>query len=179
MTELHHLRTQAEVVRFVEHVRLFCRLLEVEPGNRQDWMLTLLTTLADLYAAAHHLAVPDNDLASDFPEETFDPTPGELQAVRQRVGRVLGEDNLYWCTLNVRLAPTGPERGDSLGVGDLTDDLADIYRDLRPGLRAWDANVDAYLPDIIFGWKEPLFASHWGMHAVDALRALHSLVYEC
>ena len=61
--------------------------------------------------------------------------------------------------------------------GSLADDLADIYADVKPGIRAWDSEEDSYLEGIAFGWKTPLFGSHWGVHAVSAMRALHPIAY--
>jgi hypothetical protein len=62
-------------------------------------------------------------------------------------------------------------------MGDLADDLADIYRDIKPGLRAWDTEEEGYLDEVVFDWKLPHFGSHWGIHAVGAMRALHPLVF--
>jgi Domain of unknown function (DUF5063) len=54
-------------------------------------------------------------------------------------------------------------------AGSLSDDLLDVYRDLRRGLTLWDSHHDA---GAIWEWKFH-FDGHWGDHAVDALRALH------
>lgn len=53
-------------------------------------------------------------------------------------------------------------------TGSLSDDLLDVYRDLRRGLAHYDAgHVDV----AIWEWRFH-FDHHWGNHAVDALRAL-------
>lgn len=54
-------------------------------------------------------------------------------------------------------------------AGYLSDDLLDVYRDVRRGLALWESRHDA---DAIWEWRFS-FESHWGDHAVDALRALH------
>lgn len=54
-------------------------------------------------------------------------------------------------------------------AGDLCDDLADIYRDLKDGLMIFDRGND---PLAVFQWA-PSFGFHWGRHATGALRALH------
>ena len=56
-------------------------------------------------------------------------------------------------------------------VGDLTDDLLDIYRDLRRGLDI--LNERDSLGDAVLEWN--VHFTHWGHHAVDALCALHHL----
>jgi hypothetical protein len=54
-------------------------------------------------------------------------------------------------------------------VGSLSDDLADIYRDVVTGLRAYDRGDRA---GAVWEWRFNLHA-HWGAHATGAMRALH------
>ena len=54
-------------------------------------------------------------------------------------------------------------------AGSLSDDLLDVYRDVRRGLWLWENSAIA---DAVWEWRFS-FESHWGDHAVDALRALH------
>lgn len=53
--------------------------------------------------------------------------------------------------------------------GSLSDDVCDVYLDLRRGLWLWDAGRT---DDAIWEWRFH-FEHHWGDHAIDALRALH------
>lgn len=55
-------------------------------------------------------------------------------------------------------------------VGDLADDLADIYRDLKENLDLYDAGHQA---EALWEWKQS-FRIHWGRHAVAAIHALHA-----
>jgi hypothetical protein len=54
-------------------------------------------------------------------------------------------------------------------AGSLSDDLLDVYRDLRRGLALWEAGKDG---GAVWEWRFH-FDAHWGNHATDALRALH------
>ncbi|MFP8780490.1 DUF5063 domain-containing protein [Hydrogenophaga sp. RWCD_12] len=54
-------------------------------------------------------------------------------------------------------------------VGDVADDLADIYKDLVDGLWLLE---HGHAVAAVWTWKLT-FDSHWGRHAVSALRALH------
>ncbi|WP_255988681.1 DUF5063 domain-containing protein [Chitinolyticbacter albus] len=59
---------------------------------------------------------------------------------------------------------------DSLpGVGDVADDLADIWRDLRGGLAL---HQKGNRPAAAWAWRNS-FHTHWGRHATSALYALH------
>ena len=54
-------------------------------------------------------------------------------------------------------------------VGSISDDLADIYRDVVTGLRAYRRGDRA---GAVWEWSFGLH-SHWGAHATGAIRALH------
>jgi hypothetical protein len=55
------------------------------------------------------------------------------------------------------------------GIGSVSDDLADIYRDVATGLRAYERGDRA---GAVWEWSFGLH-SHWGAHATGAMRALH------
>jgi hypothetical protein len=54
-------------------------------------------------------------------------------------------------------------------MGDLCDDLVDIYADLRCGIEACEAG---HVQAAVFWWRTS-FGVHWGQHLTSALRALH------
>jgi Domain of unknown function (DUF5063) len=58
----------------------------------------------------------------------------------------------------------------STSLGDVADDLADIYRDLKAGLWLYE---QGYELEADYEWKFN-FNVHWGIHAVNAMNALHS-----
>ena len=58
---------------------------------------------------------------------------------------------------------------DAAVVGNISDDLADIYRDVVTGLRAYRRGDRA---GAVWEWSFGLH-SHWGAHATAAIRALH------
>lgn len=62
------------------------------------------------------------------------------------------------------------EGAEEVSLGSLADDLADIWRDLRAGLDALEGG--SQWQDVAWEWRFGL-QTHWGRHAVEALRALH------
>jgi hypothetical protein len=62
-----------------------------------------------------------------------------------------------------------PVSAQSPVVGDLADDLADIYGEVMAGLRAYEAGDRA---NAIWEWGFG-FIHHGGEHATSAIRALH------
>ncbi len=58
---------------------------------------------------------------------------------------------------------------DAPVIGSVSDDLADIYRNVLTGLRAYKHGDRAAA---VWEWSFSLH-SHWGAHATGAMRALH------
>jgi hypothetical protein len=65
---------------------------------------------------------------------------------------------------NPVLVPT-----DETVTGNIADDLADIYFDLKQGLLYMD---DGHPFQAVFHWTF-MYGVHWGRHATTALRVLH------
>lgn len=168
-----NLRKDTQVSRFVKAAKEFCSLLESHPKDSETWVGKILTTLADLYASAHHL--PEIDFDNEVLKEgTFEVSDEEWKQVFHLVGTILGGQRYYRAYFD----PSEPlSSKDKPLVADLADDLADIYRDLKCGLRAWDTGNDSLLPEIIDNWKNPLFAPHWGPHVLSAMRVLHPICF--
>jgi hypothetical protein len=72
------------------------------------------------------------------------------------------------------LAPYGKEAEAAVPL-PLSDDLADIWLDLKHGLLALDDR--ARPEDVTWEWRFGFYA-HWGRHATEALRALHARLAE-
>ncbi len=168
------LRDHPAALAFVFAAARYCTLLEHPIHDRDLWLADLLTTLATLYAAApilRDLPLPSEDLP--IPQQ-FKITNDEWTTLYTHLKNTLGSDALYSAHFNpLTWAPADPP-----AQGDLADDLADIYRDLKPGLSAWNTQDDRFLEDILFQWVHYGHIHHWGRHAVNALRALHWLVYK-
>jgi hypothetical protein len=167
------LRNDPDVVRFVESVRKLCALVESRDWDREQWVETILPTLAQLYADVLKLPAVDPDELQEVPSK-FDISRERWNELYGALGNYLGDSRWYWAFFD----PTEPPDTKEIPIaGDLADDLADIYRDVKPGLSAWDSGVDDYLEQIIWDWADVNFNSHWGIHTVDAMRALHRLVF--
>lgn len=74
-----------------------------------------------------------------------------------------GKFDSYWEVFD-------PYVEEALVAGSLSDDVLDVYLDIRQGLDLWASSAPPAAA--IWEWKFGL-ESHWGDHAVDALRALH------
>lgn len=92
-----------------------------------------------------------------------------MEPALQPSQRKLGDWDLYWQVFD-------PTKDNKAIYGTLADDIADIYRDLKQGLILKEAH-QAPPEDIIGDWRLG-FYSHWGKHAIDALRTIHFLLAE-
>jgi hypothetical protein len=113
----------------------------------------LVLSLLDLYTKGLYLpeVEPENDNVIDF--EISIPKIG------------FNQFDPYWEVFNhYRLEePVG---------ASLSDDISDIYHDVKRGIILSEQKEQL---KAIWHWKFQ-FDIHWGNHAVDALRALHSAI---
>lgn len=147
---------QAAARRFQAAAVAFCDALAQPPLDAR----VVLSLTVGVVAAA--LDLPDVEPESDAAAPDPPGLEAESAAVSESVA-TLGVDG-YWEVFDPR------ELGEPVG-GSLTDDLVDVYRDLRRGL----ALADVSLAEVVWEWKFS-YETHWGNHATDAIRLLHRVV---
>jgi hypothetical protein len=131
--------------------------------------------LAELYAAALVLPTtsvlfdPADDDDVESPEsEQPDPDRAdnpELQRALAPLCEMLGQRAFY------REIFDPFDASEVEVMGSLSDDLQDIYRDVRSGLLKWDRGEAGAA---LWEWRFN-FEGHWGEHTTSALRALYAL----
>jgi Domain of unknown function (DUF5063) len=162
----------SHAIKFQQAARQFCDLFEVDPDQAQVWIRQVSMALSELYAAANKLSMLEpfeftNDV-SEEPRIDHD----QWKVIYDRVARALPQR--WYLTFFDLTEPLDPEQKPV--IGDLADDLADIYRDLKPQLRAFSNQNDAVMGAVFCEWQFS-FQSHWGDHAVNAMKIMHQLVY--
>lgn len=139
---------------FVTHARRFCEFIErASELPVEQRLLTARAILLELYPAALRLPLLESP---DGVEAGPDPDP-------PRGWDGFGELDSYWEVFD-------PYEQSEAVTGSLSDDLLDVYRDLRRGLALWDGGAPRAAA--VWEWRFS-FEAHWGDHVVDALRALH------
>lgn len=167
------IRNDLRVIGFVSAAEAFRTAVTAAPVDREAWLESLHQSVARLYAAGTVLPEVDIETAEDVPEK-YDVDDEEWKNTFFQIADALAHCRWYWLVFD----PTSPmESTPEVVCGDLGDDIADIYRDVIPGLRAWHSGNEACVASIVFDWNQPLLGSHWGIHAVSALRAMHFLTY--
>jgi len=91
----------------------------------------------------------------------------EWQQLYNYLKQKLGDLNLYWQVFD-------PTKNNEAIHGSLADDIADIYFDLKEGFGLRQKH-QTQPEKSIWCWRFG-FYSHWGKHAMDALRTIHSIL---
>ena len=101
---------------------------------------------------------------SDAPADAV--SKEERFALARRLETKLGDLDFYNCVFD----PYDMQDTAPVVVGSLSDDLSDIYWDVKDGLTACASGPPP--DDVIWEWRVG-FEEHWGIHASAALYAIH------
>ncbi len=140
-----------------------CALIETVEGTAEVVVLQRLGRLLPaLLVAVQDL--PDGEPATEFDSPDIS---HQTWADRYRAhNAALGAKVDYWTTSEV-IATEEPE----VRCLTLADDLADIWSDLKGPLLLLEAGGEE--ADAVWAWRFGA-STHWGTHAVEAIRAVHS-----
>lgn len=130
----------------------YCNLIELfNTADEINKLNKLLASLSDLYSKALYLPEVESENIEtvsfdlDLPQVNFE------------------QYEIYWEIFE-------PYHLEEPVCGSLTDDILDIYKDVKEGILLYERNEHL---EAIWHWKFH-FEAHWGRHVVDAIRALHS-----
>ncbi|MEN9360940.1 MAG: hypothetical protein RL095_2475 [Verrucomicrobiota bacterium] len=141
---------------FASAAKSYCDWAESTAVDVEEDQRMAERLLCDLYRPALDLPeVSGDDEAPEIPE-------AEWQKVYQRFQ--LLKPQIYWSFFDPRSMT--PEK--EIVCGDLADDLADIWRELKKGLMLWQSG---FAEAAVWTWRES-FHSHWRRHLSGALTAL-------
>ena len=154
-----------QVAEFVAEARRYCALIENEErGTASAFEKECLVVLLRLYQQMLRLPStdpPDPELPEQIRHE-------EWQAVWERTSQRTEHDQ-YWEVFE----PFARNKPDPI-YGSISDDLADIWRDVKEGLSTFDSGKPNCIKDAVSHWRFS-FGSHWGYHVAGAIRALTAL----
>ncbi len=160
--------------RFGVIARRYCAIVEAAATiGKTEFLLELYRILPELVLEAIRLPDIDSDAAEEDDPKNVPPilqrpamSDGEWGLLYGLLKEKFGDSTLYWTVFD-------PLKNDEAIPGSLADDVADVYRDLLEGVSLIDkyvANTEA-----IWEWRFG-FHSHWGDHAISALRTIHWLL---
>ncbi|HYG77696.1 MAG TPA: DUF5063 domain-containing protein [Planctomycetota bacterium] len=160
--DLTPLRRKA-VERFARLARQYCELIE-NLEQESAFLEKIHELLPKLYDAAR--ALPEAPLDTGKPLRSAVTARGWeklFNSLQQKIGagdRYREVFDAYKSTEPV--------------TGMLSDDLADIYGELKSGLRSFEKGSACGISEAVWHWRFG-FREHWGEHLTGALRALYWL----
>jgi hypothetical protein len=156
----------SNIQEFREAALEYCTYLESASfTDLPRFLAAFQEKLLALYGKAMRLPnLPPSDSEASDPKVR----QSEIEAMTRKISEVLGDKNIYSLVFDpFYLDETDPVNGA------LSDDLVDIYLDLKRGLNAWQPSK---ANDAVWEWVFG-FRNHWGKHTVSALTAIHELLY--
>ncbi|MBR5541551.1 MAG: DUF5063 domain-containing protein [Bacteroides sp.] len=156
-------------IEFVTVAAEYCAFIERSRGADQETFIdTALKILPLLYLKAS--LIPECEMIGEDDLEVF-VTEDDYEYVRRSVAHVLGAQDDY---LEVFL----PEMAysDTPIKKCISEDLADIYQDLKDFIGVFQLGLNATMNDSLCVCKEH-FAEFWGQRLVNTMRALHDVKY--
>jgi hypothetical protein len=150
---------------FVESARAYCSLIERRAEvSRSELLSRAQALLADLHARASSLPSPKSGESPTYRKIGNEEWWQLFESLRNQ----LREYDSFWVANPESDVPSAP------GESSLADDLADVYRELKNGLIAWDSTEPTLRADAVWEWQFG-FEVHWGDHALKAMRAIHRI----
>lgn len=156
---------EAAISDFVNKARQYCDLIERSRAVESSWTFAKqsLQSLLGLFAAA--LALPETESGS---QQRVNDRIGhaEWEGIRRAIAERLSRD-VYWEVFDpMEVQPSEPV------AGSISDDLADIWRDVKVGLEVFNADTNS----AVWQWRFSM-ETHWGRHVAGAAAALTALCF--
>jgi hypothetical protein len=155
---MNDLRIEPVIKAFAEIAQRYCSWAESPSGELRDEMQTARKFLAELHQAV--IDLPDLGPGDDT-EDTI--SADEWKSVCGRFQEL--PVNGYWDVFN-------PLEEEAPVFNTLSDDLSDIYRDLKEGLLLY---ARGQVVEAVWEWRFN-FEIHWGAHLTGAQRAIHAYI---
>lgn len=169
MTKQEDIVFSRNTVEFVTVAAEFCAYLErASELERKEFIDTVLKILPLLYLKAQML--PDADLTSDDELQEY-VTEDSYEILRITLSELFGEKDTY---LDVFVSEM--RYSDTPVTKNISEDLADIYQDLKNFVQLFKLGINHTMHDAIVECNNN-FKQYWGQTLVNTLRALHEIQY--
>lgn len=158
-----------EVIAFTTTSNAFCAALEkVNDVDRRQFLESMLKILPDLYAKT--MLLPNLENIFEEGNEKF-VTIDDWNAVHDAILLKLGQFDEYLEVFDKKI-----EESEEPVSRSISEDLADIYQDIKDFLMLYRIGTNELMNDAIWECKQN-FETYWGQKLVNVLRAIHNLVY--
>ncbi|MDH6354858.1 hypothetical protein M2132_001191 [Dysgonomonas sp. PH5-45] len=157
-------------VEFVTVAVQYCRFLESFEDEGKPFLTDKLTKLLPLLYLKASL-LPESQFLEEDEEQEVAVTEDLYNHISSRLYAVYANDDSY---LEVFLQDM--KYSDTPIVASISEDLTDIYQDLKNFITIYERGVVEHMNDALCICHEN-FCLYWGQKLVNVLRALHVLKY--
>ena len=165
-----HVVYSKNVIEFVTVSNEFCNILE-HAGEypKKDFIGVALKILPLLYLKSSVLPKTEEELADEFVDKAVDEALYQhiLNSVKSKMGQ--HDDYLEVFTADM-------QHSDMPLTATISEDLADIYQDIKNFIEAYKTAITEIMNDALFEVTNN-FELYWGQKLVNTLRALHNVYY--
>ncbi len=169
-TDFEHPIYSKNVIEFVTVGREFCGWLEETPEfPRREFVETGRKMLPLLYLKASVLPKTESMLENDFLEKFV--SEEEYQRILNAVLLKMGPYNDY-----LEVFTADMQRSDEPLTATISENLADIYQDIKDFLMSYRTAVTEIMNDALIELVNN-FEEYWGQRLVNVLRALHEVAF--
>ena len=156
-------------IEFVTVAAEYCGFIERAQGaERNAFVDTALKILPLLYLKAS--LIPECEMIGEEDLEVF-VTEEDYECVKYAIAQILGPQDDYLEVFHPDMAYS-----DTPIKKNISEDLADIYQDLKDFIGVFQLGMNTTMNDSLFVCKEH-FAEYWGQRLVNTMRALHNVKY--
>lgn len=147
----------------------FCAFIENESlVDREEWISKMLHILPLLYIKTSQL--PEIIQINEELPETFVKEEDYARATTN-IASIIGEEDVY---LDVFIEDM--KYSDRPISSFVSEDIADIYQDIRNLISVYQYKLDEQMNDALFVCQQH-FKTYWGQKLVNVIRPLHSILY--
>ena len=166
-TPVHNYVYSSALVEFVKAANAYCAFLEQLKGTEgRAFIIDSVKYLSTVYTS--FLYTGDTEPVFESPAEPA-VTEQEWSALFQRIAMILGPHNDI-----LRMADEGEFDRSEVVNHTISEDLADLYQDLKDFTSIYSRGVEEFMNDAAWELGEH-FAELWGAKLLRALQALHAL----
>ncbi len=163
-----HIVYSKSVLEFVTVSNEFCNILEnCGEYTRKEFIGIALKILPLLYLKAVVLPKTEEELADEFVDKVVD--EDLYQHIQMLVRNKMGQHDDYLEVFTAEM-----QYSDVPLSANISEDLADIYQDIKNFIEAYKTAVTEIMNDALFETVGN-FELVWGQRLVNTLRALHNV----
>ncbi len=165
-----HVVYSKNVLEFVTVSNEFCNILEHNAEYpKKDFIGVALKILPLLYLKSSVLPKTEEELVDEFIDKAVD--EGLYQHILNSVKEKMGQHDDY-----LEVFTADMQHSDMPLTATISEDLADIYQDIKNFIEAYKTAVAEIMNDALFEVTNN-FELYWGQRLVNTLRALHNVYY--